>query len=66
MICENCNKCCLCATYVRNKEYTVNTPNPCFGADCDICQGHDMKVIFCNQHLTIKDLDAIIESRKWV
>lgn len=66
MICENCNKCCLCATCVRNKEYAVNTPNPCFGADCDICQGHDMKVIFCNQHLTIKDLNAIIDSREGV
>ena len=66
MICENCNKYCLCATCVRNKEYAINTPNPCFGADCDICHGHDMKVIFCNQHLTIKDLDAIIESRKGV
>lgn len=66
MICENCNKCCLCATCVRNKEYAVNTPNPCFGADCDICHGHDMKVIFCNQHLTIKDLNAIIDSREGV
>lgn len=64
MICENCNKCCLCADCVRNKNYAVNTPNPCFCADCDICEYHDMATTFCNKYLTIKELDAIIESRK--
>lgn len=63
-MCKNCHKCCLCATCVRNKEYAVNTPNPCFFADCDICKYHDMATTFCNQYLTIDDLNDRIKERK--
>lgn len=55
---------CLCGNCVRNPHYCVNTPDPCIGADCDICEGNDCLVWFCNHHLTIEEVNAIIEEKK--
>ena len=51
MICDKCVKKCMCATCVRNPYYVVNTPHPCIGADCDICDGGEEHVYMCNQYL---------------
>lgn len=63
-MCKDCQKCCLCATCVKNKEYAVNIANPCFFADCDICCDYDMRTVFCNHHLTIEELNDRIKERK--
>jgi len=58
------NKClgnCLCADCVYNPFYAVNTPRPCFGADCDICE-FDCGTVFCNHYLTIEEVNKRIES----
>lgn len=60
MICEECKKYCKCATCVYNPYYATNTPRPCFSADCDICDG-DAETIFCNHHLTIEEVNKMIE-----
>ena len=57
--CKSCEKHCECADCVLNANYAVNTPKPC-PVDCDICSCHDMAVAFCNQHLTISEVNKMI------
>jgi len=57
MICDKCVKKCMCATCVRNPYYVVNTPHPCIGADCDICDGGEEHVYMCNQYLSLEELN---------
>lgn len=65
MICNECIKHCLCANCVLNPFYCKNTPRPCAGADCDICESFDMNVdLFCNKRLTIEEVNAKIESER--
>lgn len=63
MICNKCKRHCMCADCVKNPFYAVNTPNPCIGADCDICN-HDMEVMACNHHLTLEELNKRVEEMK--
>lgn len=51
---------CLCATCVRNAKYAINTPHPCFYAMCDVCEDGDMNTCFCNHHLTIEDVNLML------
>lgn len=55
---------CLCATCVLNPNYAVNTPKPCIGADCDICENGDMSCVACNQHLTIEEVNRRIAKNR--
>lgn len=57
-MCKDCLKKCVCANCVYNKNYAINTPKPCLFADCDICKNCDMASMFCNQHLTIAEVNA--------
>lgn len=60
-----CRDVCLCATCVLNANYCINTPSPCAGCMCDVCEHFDMSVdLFCNKHLTIEEINAKIESDK--
>lgn len=63
MICNGCNKTCPCATCVYNPYYAVNTPNPCIGADCDICDGNEI-ICFCSGHLSLDELNKKVEEMK--
>lgn len=60
MICKECEKTCLCATCVYNPHYAVNTPKPCFGADCDICKG-EVGCYLCNKYLSLEDLNKKVK-----
>lgn len=55
------NKNCKCATCAHNANIYENTPTPCLGADCDICENEDMEVCFCSQHLTIEEVDKMVD-----
>ncbi len=48
---------CKCANCVRNENICLNTPTPCIGCFCDICEGSDMAVYYCNNHLTLKEVE---------
>lgn len=63
MIGNECKKYCKCATCVYNPYYVVNTPHPCIGADCDICE-NDCETVFCNHHLTIEEVNKRVEKEK--
>lgn len=63
-VCNACLEVCMCANCVKNMKYAVNTPKPCHGASCDICEDHDMAVWGCNQHLTIEEVNARIEASR--
>ena len=60
MICKGCEKICLCATCVYNPHYAVNTPKPCFNADCDICKG-DEETFFCSGYLNLEELNKKVK-----
>lgn len=55
------NKYCKCATCVHNANIYENTPTPCLGVGCDICENEDMEIYFCNQHLTIEEVDRMVD-----
>ena len=55
---------CACADCVRNPHYAINTPKPCIGADCDICEGGDMACWGCNQHLTLDEVNKMIAENR--
>ena len=55
------NKNCKCATCVHNANIYENTPTPCLGTDCGICENEDMEICFCSQHLTIEEVDKMID-----
>ena len=63
MIHKECKKYCMCATCVYNPYYAVNTPKPCIGADCDICDG-DGATCFCNKYLSLEELNKRVEKEK--
>ena len=52
---------CKCATCVRNAKIYVNTPDPCFFCDCDICGDQDMALDYCSRHLTLAQVNAMAE-----
>lgn len=62
MINNECRKYCVCATCVYNPHYCVNTPQPCFSADCDICDC-DMEVAFCSGYLSIEEVNEKLKSK---
>lgn len=65
MMNAKCKEVCLCATCVLNDNYCTNTPRPCVGCLCEVCESCDMKVdFFCNHHLTIEEVNARIEEDK--
>lgn len=57
---KNC-KDCKCATCVRNSNICLNTPTPCAGCFCEFCGADDFSVQFCNQHLTIDEVNLMVE-----
>ena len=65
MVDVTCKEKCLCGDCVRNPHYCINTPDPCIGADCDICDFADCVTCFCNHHLTIEEVNKrVAEMRK--
>ena len=65
MICERCEKICLCAMCVYNPYYAINTPKPCIGADCDICNG-EAECCFCSGYMNLEELNKKVEAMKEV
>ena len=54
-----CN--CKCATCVRNPNIYENTPNPCEVCMCGMCESEDMCIQFCSGHVTIEEIDKMVE-----
>ena len=57
---KNCKE-CKCANCVRNANICSNTPTSCPGCFCEFCGEDDFSVNFCNQHLTLKEVNLMVE-----
>ena len=55
---------CKCANCVYNSNVCLNTPKPCQDNCCDICNGYSMCVNWCSGHLTLKEVNKIMELMK--
>lgn len=57
---KNCEG-CKCANCVRNFNLYMSTTGSCHDLCCDICDEGLFGVAFCTQHLTLTELNTMVE-----